>query len=170
VLRARTALAALTAAHVAAFALAACSGARVASRADSERLLACLDTGRDAQACAAYEAQPLVCPESLGEIPEGELCAAHQTNSLECVYGERVCRCEGSGYCGGAPPPPELEAPRWRCRSPRLPEQCPRDLDEIGGACAPEGASCAFTRGCTSASCTCEGGAWRCTTEQSYPP
>lgn len=169
-LRARTALAALASALTAAFALAACSGARVASRADSERLLACLDMDRDAQACTAYEAQPLICPESLGEIPDGELCAAHATQSLVCSDGERVCRCEASDYCGGAPPPPEVEAPRWRCRSPRTPEQCPRTLDEIGGACRPEGASCSFRRRCTSASCTCASGVWRCTTEESHPP
>lgn len=77
---------------------------------------------------AGPPAGPTSCPAAFGDIPDGTPCST----SLRCPYARGTCTCAPGQYCGGAAPPPDIEAQfaklRWTCtpNPPAIrPDGCP---------------------------------------------
>lgn len=113
-----------------------------------------------ARRCVPFVAVP-ACPSTLAEASALAVSCDHSGQlALECHYGTTHCRCERTAYCGGAPPPPELEHPAavFACIPPIDARGCPTSPIRDGARCSADPqVYCETCR--TSAQCV--NGRWR---------
>jgi hypothetical protein len=90
-----------------------------------------------ARRCVPFVAVP-ACPATLAEASALSVQCDHSGQvALECRYGATRCGCERTAYCGGAPPPPELEHPAaaFACIPPIDARGCPTSPIRDGARC-----------------------------------
>jgi hypothetical protein len=90
------------------------------------------------------------CPSSF-KAPKGN-CDVGVT----CGYAEGSCAC--LGYCGGPPPPPDVDQSHWTC-TPKRTDGCPELAPENGDGCnGPK--SCTYGDCCVQTFVCSAGGKW----------
>ena len=75
---------------------------------------------------ASRDANPAGCPATFNAPP------GNCTQGLKCSYDQGRCDCEG--YCGGVPPPEDIDFTHWSC-TPKLDNGCPDDPPQEGTVC-----------------------------------
>jgi hypothetical protein len=106
-----------------------------------------LDGAKDAK----RDANPASCPATYmtppGNCTVGTLCSYDQG------------RCECLGYCGGPPPPDDIDFSHWTC-TPKLDNGCPEDRPLQGSTCKMPAASCSYGTCCVETFLCGESGKW----------
>jgi hypothetical protein len=125
------------------------SGASISQRDDAG---VAQDAG-DSMADAAV-ANPAGCPATYAELAAMSSCSPP---GVGCAYAEGYCSCVG--YCGGAPPDPNVTPPpnMWSCVP--LVKGCPIGPPTIGAACTDENQTCTYGACCIQLA-TCKKAAW----------
>jgi len=91
------------------------------------------------------------CPKSF-EMPAGNC-----KEGLRCAYPEGTCSCVG--YCGGVPPPPDVDFTHWSC-TPKAEDACPDERPEQGAACKDRGTICNYGECCVQTFTCGQSGKW----------
>lgn len=111
------------------------------------------DAGPDAATPSDAGPNDPDCLPAYGDSP------AHCKVGLECRYPQGRCSC--LGYCGGPPPPPDVDFSRWSCTSPQD-NGCPFDKPTEGAACTIPNKMCSYGDCCTQTfTCKKDAGGWK---------
>lgn len=90
-----------------------------------------------ARRCVTFASVP-ACPPTLADAQAASvLCNHSQQTPLSCAFGATRCSCIAPSYCGGAPPPPDIEHPpaTFVCVPPFDARGCPTGPVREGGRC-----------------------------------